>query len=81
MDRKKKGKAMLTESDTTFNYSPVGLSILVVDDDQESLQEVVTNLRKCEHQYKGLFCSPFNFLLFSFGRGVNKSHIFEMSFL
>ena len=80
MDRKNKGKTMLTESDTTFNYFPVGLSILVVDDDQESLQKVVTSLRKCKHQYKGLFCSPFNSVFFSFGRGVNTSYICEMSF-
>nr|POE71645.1 two-component response regulator orr21 [Quercus suber] len=46
MDRKSKGKAVLTESDTGFDYSPVGLSILVVDHDQKCLQEVVTNLRK-----------------------------------
>ncbi|XP_023883394.2 two-component response regulator ORR26-like [Quercus suber] len=57
MDRKSKGKAVLTESDTGFDYSPVGLSILVVDHDQKSLQEVVTNLRKCKHQYKVTECN------------------------
>ena len=34
---------------------PVGLSILVVDHDLQSLQEVVTNLQKCDCQYTGLF--------------------------
>ncbi|XP_050285551.1 two-component response regulator ORR26-like [Quercus robur] len=57
MDRKSKRKAVLPESDTGFDYSPVGLSILVVDHDQKSLQEVVTNLRKCKHQYKVTECN------------------------
>lgn len=80
MDRKSKGKAVLTESDTGFNYSPAGLSILVVDHDQKSLQEVVTNLRKCKHQYKGLFWSPF-WLSFLFdGVLIDTSHICERCF-
>ena len=77
MDRKSKGKAVLTESDTGFNYSPAGLSILVVDHDQKSLQEVVTNLRKCKHQYEGLFWSSF-WLSFLFdGVIIDTSHICE----
>lgn len=75
MDRKSKGKAVLTESDTGFNYSPVGLSILVVDHDQKSLQEVVTNLRKCKHQYKGLFWSPFLLSFLFDGVLIDTSHI------
>ncbi|KAK7838875.1 two-component response regulator arr1 [Quercus suber] len=43
---KNEGSALLRESDTTFNNFPLGLSVLIVDHDQQSLQEMEANLRR-----------------------------------
>ncbi|KAF3961865.1 hypothetical protein CMV_013564 [Castanea mollissima] len=42
---KNNGNALLRESDTNFNNFPLGLSVLIVDHDQQSLQEMEANLR------------------------------------
>ncbi|KAL0010063.1 hypothetical protein SO802_005171 [Lithocarpus litseifolius] len=49
MDRNNKGKAVLIESD---NNSPVGQSTLVLDDDEQSIQEILTSLENCCHPCK-----------------------------
>ena len=57
---KNSGSALLRESDTTSNNFPLGLRVLIVDHDQQSLQEMEANLRR--FGYEGYFLS-LSFLL------------------
>ncbi|KAL0010050.1 hypothetical protein SO802_005158 [Lithocarpus litseifolius] len=48
--KKNNGSALLRESDTTLNNFPLGLSVLIVDHDQQSMQEMEANLRRCGYE-------------------------------
>ena len=56
---KNNGSALLRESDTNFNNFPLGLSVLIVDHDQQSLQEMEANLRSFGYEGYFLFLSFF----------------------
>ena len=56
---KNSGSALLRESDTTSNNFPLGLRVLIVDHDQQSLQEMEANLRRCGYEGYFLFLTFF----------------------